>query len=446
MTVAPAYAGSVSTTDFRDEPVDPSVAERLHAAGQRMALLDQGKTEVVDAWIEAATRGFHGPNLSPERRAEYRDANLARRNTGVWDDANPSLEPVGTSNSWISRLAVPGNRTIDSWAISTVTVASTHHKRGIARALLEAELAAAAKHVPMAMLTVSESSLYQRYGFAPAAFAADYEFDIRRVHWSGPTPDGRIEYITIEQFAEHFAEMHKRLVSTSPGEIDIWPLRVAQISGTSASEEDRAKKLRAVKYLDAAGALRGIALYRLGGGDDDFVAHELEVDFIISETPDANAALWKYLLEVPLVAKLKVEHLRVDEPVLWMITDWRAATVKVWEHQYLRILDVPAAFAARGYLADGRIEFEVDDPYGYATGRFELTVQDGVGTVAEVSKPRGAPALTLGVPELSAIYLGGVRASTLVGAGRIRESGEGAAALADTLLRSATTPFLSIWY
>ena len=143
---------------------------------------------------------------------------------------------------------------MDAWAISTVTVASTHHKRGIARALIEAKLAAAAKHVPMAMLTVSESSLYGRYGFAPAAFAADYEFDVRRVKWSGPTPDGRVEYISLEQFAEHLAEIHERLVPTRPGEIDIWPLRVAQRSGL--------RRLRsAISFRPRLFALR-ISIYR----------------------------------------------------------------------------------------------------------------------------------------------------------------------------------------
>src|SRR3954469_22270634 len=135
----------VTPADFRQEPVDPATAARLAEQGLRMDLLDVGDGARADAWSEAANRGFHGEQLTPERLAEYREANSARRNTGAWDDSSPSLEPVGTSNSWISRLAVPGGRTIDAWAISTVTVASTHHKRGIARALLEAELAAAAK-------------------------------------------------------------------------------------------------------------------------------------------------------------------------------------------------------------------------------------------------------------------------------------------------------------
>jgi hypothetical protein len=69
-----------------------------------------------------------------------------------------------------------------------------------------------------------------------------------------------------------------------------------------------------------------------------------------------------------------------------------------------------------------------------------------VGSVQESTSDDSAPALTLGVPELSAIYLGGVRATTLAAAGRIVESGPGAAALADGMLRSAVTPYLSIWY
>ncbi len=69
----------MSTTDFRTEPVDPTTVDRLRAAGLRMDLLDGDKPEVVDAWVESATRGFHGGKLTPERYAEYREANKARR-------------------------------------------------------------------------------------------------------------------------------------------------------------------------------------------------------------------------------------------------------------------------------------------------------------------------------------------------------------------------------
>lgn len=429
-----------------DQPIDPGTSSRLADQNLRMALVDLTDAAVMEPWSEAAARGFHGSHLTPERHAEYAENNKLRRSTGVWDDNSSSPEPVGTSQSWVSRLAIPGDRTLDAWAISTVTVASTHHKRGIARALLEAELAAAVSAgVPMAMLTVSESSLYQRYGFAPAAWAADYEFNVRRVTWSGPNPPGRVEYITKQQFAEHLGAMHNRLMVHSPGQVDIWPLRVAQIAGTSAADEDRAKKIRAIRYVSPDGAVEGIANYTISGGDDDFVAHTLTVHHILTSSPDAYAAIWRYLLEVPLVEKVKVEHQRVDEPILWMITDMRAATVTVWEHQYLRILDVKAVLEARGYVNDGSIVFDVTDPYGYASGLWQLTVRDGIGTVSALTAAADS-GLSLGVAELSAMYLGGVTASTLIETRRMSEFGRGAVGVADRILTGERTSFLSIWY
>jgi predicted acetyltransferase len=439
----------VSPSDtYLTHPIDPDSFKRISAAGLRMGVLDMDDEAATGAWQNASMRGFHGPAMTDERQKEMREANGARRNTGVWDDKkSDALEPVATANSWPTRLAIPGDRTTDSWAISTVTVAPTHAGRGIARAMLEAELrTAAALKLPMAMLTVSESSLYQRYGFAPAAMAADYEFDTKRITWTGPETPGTVEYISLEQFRDALARMHERLVPTMLGEIDLWPLRIAQRSGTAYDEEGTSKHLRAVRYLDVDGKVTGIANYRVTGGDHDFTSHTLSVEYLITETPDAYAALWHYLLHVPLVEKVTAELRSIDEPVHWMITDWRAVTVKTWEHQYLRILDVATCLEARGYLTDGEIVFEVSDDLGFAAGRWALTVVDGVGRVEPAVDDDRAPALALGVAELSAMYLGGVRASTLVGAGRVRELNPGAAAVAEGILRSAKTPYLSIWY
>ena len=63
----------------------------------------------------------------------------------------------------------------------------------------------------MAMLTVSESTLYERYGFAPAALASDYRIDNRRGHWVGPSRPDSVQFITIPQFRveaeEKFADL-----------------------------------------------------------------------------------------------------------------------------------------------------------------------------------------------------------------------------------------------
>ncbi|MFP3813618.1 GNAT family N-acetyltransferase, partial [Bacillus sp. SIMBA_005] len=83
--------------------------------------------------------------------------------------APASAFPVATTNAWVTPLTIPGGGELDMWAISMVTVAATHRRRGIARSLLEGELrAAVSAGVPMAGLTVSEATIYGRYGFGSA--------------------------------------------------------------------------------------------------------------------------------------------------------------------------------------------------------------------------------------------------------------------------------------
>ena len=117
------------------------------------------------------------------------------RNTAVYDDADPSREPVGTVNAWPAPLTVPGGGRVDSWAISSVTVAPTHRRRGVARALLGGELRTAhALGLPLAILTVSESVIYGRWGFGPATWATAWSVDTKRVRWVGGETPGRLSF------------------------------------------------------------------------------------------------------------------------------------------------------------------------------------------------------------------------------------------------------------
>ncbi|MGU7753863.1 GNAT family N-acetyltransferase, partial [Klebsiella pneumoniae] len=77
---------------------------------------------------------------------------------------------MATVDSWVSELTVSPGRTIPLWSISAVTVAPTHRRRGIATAMLTGELrAAAAAGYALAGLTVTEATIYGRWGFSPAA-------------------------------------------------------------------------------------------------------------------------------------------------------------------------------------------------------------------------------------------------------------------------------------
>jgi predicted acetyltransferase len=337
---------------------------------------------------------------------------------------------------------------VEGWAISSVSVSPTHRRRGIARALLEAELRTAVAHgTAIAMLTVSDSRIYGRFGFAPAASAATWVIDTRRVTWTGPVPDGRVEFITAEEYLADATALHEATLDVQPGEVAMWPGRWQQRVGTFSEDSSLAGKTRAVRYVDPSGTTRGVAVYRIDENGDDFTAHDLHVVHLWAPDADAHAALWRFLLEYDLVTTVHAELLRPDDPLRWSIGDWRAATVTVWDHQYLRILDVPAAFEARRYDADGVLALRVADPYGFTEGTWLLRVADGAGRVERIDQvDAGVPVLAGDAAALSALYLGGVRALDLVQAGRVVEETPGSARAVDAVLHSLVEPSLGGWY
>jgi predicted acetyltransferase len=434
---------------FRAGAVDPESWERLASSG-----LDYRRVEVdgpeFPAWLQVVARGFQDGERSAEQVSASQERSGYRRLTGVYDAAAPAADaPVATIGSWLGDLTVPGGGTVTSCAISAVTVSPTHRRRGIARAMLEGELRAAhAAGVPMAMLTVSESTLYGRYGFAPAAPAASWRIETKRAQWIGPRPDGRVDFIPRERLRELLPAIHERTRLRVAGEIDVPAGLWDNIAGTRPDAEKAGDK-RAVQYTDASGEVRGAAVYAVRENHDDWTKATAMVHYLVAETDDAYAALWRFLLELDLVGEVHAGELSVDEPLLWMIADQRAATVTVRDHQYVRILDVAVALEARRYAAPGRLVLEVSDPLGIAEGRYLLDVgSEGAATVTRLGDdtPDGAVEVALGITELSAVYLGGVSLATLTTAGRVTVGDATAAAAASRVLSWHVVPRLSIWY
>lgn len=431
-----------------DHPIDAASARILSAQGLRFELVDTTDDGAFDAWLQADMRGFHS-EVADDQLPRLREAYAYRRTTGVYDDAidDPSA-PVATVNSWPGELTVPGEHLAPAWAISSVTVSPTHRRRGIARALLEAELrTASALGLPLAMLTVSESTLYERYGFGPATFASDYRIDTSRVRWTGPSFSGRVDVITVDRFLEQAPLLYERTRLADPGQMELWPLRWAEIAGQRGDDPALGRRMRALRYDDADGVPRGFAVYDVAGGDHDFTAHVATVRFLVSDGTEASAALWRHLLELPLVRTVVAPMRSVDEPVRWMLGDWRAATSTTTDHLWLRVLDLPAAFEARGATTDGVVGLSVRDDSGPTAGEWHLVARGGVFSVESVTSfPADVPVIELDSAAVGSLYLGGVSAVTLTAAGRVVERSAGAAAAADALLRSPRTPWLGAWF
>lgn len=432
------------TVDARTLPLDVTSAAALAERGLTYRLVDPADADDLRAYSTAEARGFLGDEPTDDEAHEFGESIGYRRRTGVYDAAglDPRV-PVATVNSWVGELSVPGRRQTPFWAISGVTVSPTRRRRGIARAMIEGELRTACDAgMALAGLTVSEATIYGRFGFAPAVEVTSWTIDTRRAGWRGGEASGTFEYVRREDAVELIGEVHDRVRPSAPGMVDGWTGRWRQFAMVAGGSKEPGRT-RVVRYADAGGIVRGALVYRLTADAADYAGHTLDITYLVTDGADAYRALWGFVLRHDLVSRVRASLRSVDEPLPWLLADRRGATASVHDHEWLRILDVPRALEARGYAAPTTQVIAVRDDLGFAEGTWMLEV-DADGT-ARVTPTRAEPDVRMPVSSLGAMYLGGVRGVTLRSAGLLEASDDAVRAL-DRTFASDIAPTLGIWY
>lgn len=431
----------MSTIDARRVPVDATSAERLAGKGLGYRAIEASGGEFPD-YLRAVARGFLGSEPGEKEISAARDKKIERpeRLIGVYDEAEADGLPVGTVGAWVTPLAIPGG-VVDMWAITDVTVAGTHRRRGIARAMLEGELRSAAESgAAVAGLTVTEATIYGRYGFGPAVRVAEVAVDAARAGWRSYEPSANVRYASGERMVDAFAETSA--ANTRVGNTPSWTGRRQQFAGIHPSITD-GDKVRGVVATDADGRTVGAMSYRLVEHDSDYTKHTLKVSHLEAATADAYAALWRFALSHDLVTAVTASLQPVDGALPWLVADPMAVSSSPEDHVWLRILDVPQALEARTYAGEGTSHavdaagvLRVHDPLGFADGTWRVEVEAGT---ARVFPTEMEPDVELGVAELSAAYLGGVSLQILADAGRVTGS-VAAFARIDAALRGPRAP------
>ena len=352
---------------------------------------------------------------------------------------------VGSFRTLPFELTVPGDRTVPADGVTAVTVASTHRRRGLLTGLMAEGLRAAARRGDaVSILIAAEWPIYGRYGFGVATEDAVWEVD--RARAAAAPPAGAVEAVEPDQLRKLAPPVYDAARRARPGGIDRPEPRWDLDFGLAHPDGEQSDWTgRAAVHRDPAGEVDGYLRWHADESWEGMLpTGTLHVDELVTTSTAAYADLWRFALGVDLIARVRASERPVDEPLPWLLADGRAARqVQRWDRLWLRVLDVPAALAGRGYLAPGRTVLEVVDPAGYAAGRFALDAgPDG----AQCRPTTRTAELTLPAAVLGAAYLGSTRLRTLAAAGLVEEHRPGAVDAADRLLAGAQVPFCPLHF
>lgn len=447
------------TRERADVVVDGELDSLEHEAERVRVLRWPGEPSIVlrtvdpagpdlPAWREAAIWVFKDNSPNREAKAEFRRPDYdGQRLTAAYDGDTV----VGTFRSWDTGLTVPGGRTVPADAISTVTVSPTHRRRGLLTRMMRADLEAAVERgVPVAILIASEATIYGRFGFAPATHSATWTVDRGRAAVRPEAPsEGHVRVVSTEEFAQAAARVYAR--SRRPGAMDVtnrwWQVTAGAIFPPGVPPTPAVNLV----HRDGSGEQDGLLRYHSEDRWEDRICRTVvHVDVLDAATPAAYADLWRFLLSLDMVERIRLEERSVDDVLPHLLVDPRAARItSVCDFLWTRVLDVPAVLEARCYPGPLEVTIQVDDPFGWAEGRWRLTVDGGGGRdsgVRCVPVPDAECDVRLDVRALSGLWLGGGDAEAQHRSGLVTASRREALAALAHALHTPTAPWAWMWF
>ena len=302
---------------------------------------------------------------------------------------------VGTAGTLELELGMPGGGTLAMAGLTMVCVRPTHRRRGILRQLMRLHLDDARERGrAIGGLWASEATIYGRFGYAPAVW--DWVVEVtgaRELEVAGAGDD--VEWLDEARAREVLPEVSARATAQRPGVLrrspTWWRERRFQEHGFLRRAASKRRHVLAVRSGAAVGY---VAFRQRVGGGPGLQGARLEIIELVGVDPRAIASLWKFVLSVDLFPIVAWADAPIDDPLIHLVSNPRAVTRKRSDSLWLRIEDVGAVLAARGF--EGCALTVGDRTYGKG------------------------PAVDVAPHVLPALVMGGARATELAQAGLLR--------------------------
>ena len=387
-----------------------------------------------DVQLDLGQRAF---GVVPERhRARWLHLSRLRASQGLYLGAFAGESPVGAALVHDMRQYWLG-RPVPCAGVAGVKVAPEYRGRGIGRRLMTDLLDLIAdKGYPLSALWPATIPIYRSLGWELAG--AKYQFSV---------PARSLQtLLEPDEAARGGGADHRDVAIRRAG-----PADAATVTGVIGDSHRAARDAGPVTWDEgwAAEWLGGADRYTYLAGDaadDGFAAYrwadrDLWVERVHARSPQALRALWSVIASHCSNAD-NVTGMTAPSDPFWWLTRERGAVVTRRSMWMLRLIDVPAAIAARGFPAavSASVPLRVTDQARPANaGSWQLTVTNGTGTLTPNESVSSPAPLQLGPRGVAALYAG-----TPLAALRLAGLASGGTQAADAALDAAfaATPYM----
>jgi predicted acetyltransferase len=380
----------------------------------------------IDAQVDLAQRAFGV--MSAAQRADWVYVANHRISQGTFLGAFLAGQPVGAATVHDMRQWWHG-RAVPMAGVANVKVAPEHRGNGIGRRLMTAVLELiSTRGYPVSALYPATMPLYRALGWELAGGKYEAAIPARSLRSLMP-PDAAIGMVHGPA-----AEVRR----AGPGDAETMTAIIGRAHEAARDCGPLTWDLPSVaRWLSWEGRYAyltgdGFAAYRWGDGHDD-----LFVERVHGASPETVRALWSVIASHASVADTVRMRIAPGDP-FWWLTHERDARLTRRPMWMLRVVDAPAAIAARGFPAAVSLAVPLvinDHARPANSGPWQLTVSDGTGILIPNARgilPAAGLALTLGARGLAALYAG-----TPVAALRLAGLASGGLAEADAALDAA---------
>lgn len=318
-----------------------------------------------------------------------------------------------------------GGRPLAMGGVASVAVAASHQRRGVARATVAATLPVLREHGFVAStLFPATTPLYRALGWEHAGDYTWVDVPGRLLRDLGPVADGvTLRPATADDVPRLLATYHALAAQTN-----------GLLDRGSAFHDRRPESVLAADMVVVAETRNGVEGYAIAERRNDGHHVAVRARDVIATTPEAERAVW-FALGAGASTVLTVRAKAWPESVLPHLGE-PDATVSEHLRWMFRLVDAPAAIAARGWPAGLRARVDLaltDDQIADNAGPYRLAVEDGNGTLSK----GGDGTVEVDARGLAALFTGYSDPRALRRAGRLRCSDDRAL---DTLATMTAGP------